>query len=173
MRAVYGLLLVMLGFTGQIMAAEAVGELEVSGKRLDLGVQAGKKYLTVGVLYGGSPLGIDFEYAFNRAVGGRFGLGLGGVEAGLNFHLTSDLRKDLYFGATAVYLPVFDHLVSPFLFFGMRYFFGESARSGVGFEIGSGYNFVDRSPELFDGEIDLDKNMILPRFSLGAVFKLR
>jgi hypothetical protein len=155
------------------VAREVVGAADVSGKELDLGVQQGKKYLAVGLLYGGSPIGVDFEYAFNRAVGGRVGLGLGGVEAGLNFHLTSDMRKDLFFAATVAYLPALDHLTTPILGFGMRWYWGPNARTGVGVEIGSGYNFVDRSPEFFDGELDVAKHTVLPRIALGVVFKLR
>jgi hypothetical protein len=165
--------LLLIGIMLQLAAAPAAGEIEVSGKRLDLGVERGKKFLTVGLFHGGAPIGVDFEYALSRAVGLQAGIGLTGIDLGMNFHLTSDLRKDIYFSVIGVYVPIIDNLVAPGAAFGLRRYFGEKARAGIGLELGFLLTFKDYSPGILDDVFTFDKNQVIPRIGLGATFKLR
>ncbi|MFW6254470.1 MAG: hypothetical protein ACOC41_06030, partial [Chitinivibrionales bacterium] len=108
----------------------------------------------------------------SRNLGLQFGIGAGGADAALNFHLTSDKDKDLYFSFAAVYLPVVDHLVLPTISFGSRWYFGSKADNGLIFEVGSAYTFREGSREVFGDEITLEKNTVYPRVAIGIVFKL-
>ncbi|MFW6253633.1 MAG: hypothetical protein ACOC41_01770, partial [Chitinivibrionales bacterium] len=47
-----------------VMGDEAVGELQPE-KTLDLGFDKGSRILSAGILFGGSPVGIDFEYGLS------------------------------------------------------------------------------------------------------------
>lgn len=171
MRSLLGVVAVVCMISTGAWASEAVGALEPE-KKLDLGFEQGSRILAAGILFGGSPVGVDFEYGLSSNLGVQFGIGTGGTDLGLNLHLTSDKDKDLYFSFAAAYLPVFDHLVMPVVSFGSRWYFGASANPGFTFELGSAYAFKEGSAEFMDEEYTIDKNQLLPRLALGVVFKL-
>jgi len=155
-----------------VFAQEVSGELETPGTRLDIGFDQDSKILTTGLLYGGSIIGVDFEYGLSRAIGVKFGVGIPGADVGFNVHLASDLRKDLYFSFTGIYEPALENLFMPAAEFGMRWYIGRAARVGIGIEAGTAVSFQEVEKDLFGELITIKKNQAIPIVALGVVFKL-
>jgi hypothetical protein len=153
-------------------ADEVVGEID-SGKRMDAGFDQGSRIIALGALHGGSPLGIDFEYGLSYVTGLQFGVGIGGADAGVNLHLSSNRTKDAYLSARAIYLPAFDHLVMPAACFGFRRFFGFAAGIGLSLELGTAVAFREITKEFYGYSLTIGTNGFVPLAALGAVFKLR
>ncbi|MBD3314215.1 MAG: hypothetical protein GF344_00380 [Chitinivibrionales bacterium] len=155
-----------------ISRGEATGA-QRPGKTLDLGFDQDSKVLSIGFLQGGSPVGVDFEYGLSYAVGVQAGVGLGGADVGLNFHVASDMYKDLFFSLQAVYWPLFDNLIMPSATFSTRWFMGGEKRVGFTLEFGSAVVLREVSAEIDDKTIEIAENQALPRIGLAVAFKLR
>jgi|GEM_PF-5169625 len=153
-------------------SAETVKGEEFPGNRLDVGFDQDSKVLSAGIMHGGGIVGVDFEYGLTYLLGLQAGVGAAGINAGLNFHVASDMKKDLYFSGLAVYLPSFDHLVMPSIAFGMRWYLGPAYRVGLDFALGTMIVLKDADMEVGDRRLLLEKDRILPRLSLGLAFKL-
>jgi hypothetical protein len=102
----------------------------------------------------------------------QLGLGVGGANAALNLHLTSDATKDLYFSGGMIYWPWIHHLFLPQLGFGMRWFPAASHDVGIAFEMGSAFALKSVSREIRDRTIEIEEYQFVPRAALGVVFRL-
>jgi hypothetical protein len=165
-------MVVLAGVVAFGMAHGAVSGVEQTGSTLDVGFDQDSKVLSIGVLQGGSPFGVDFEYGLSYVVGAQAGIGLGGADVGVNFHITSDMYKDLFFSLQAVYWPLFDHLLMPSITFASRWYMGTDKRVGFMLEFGSAVALREVSAELGSRTIRIRENQVLPRIGLAATFKL-
>jgi hypothetical protein len=159
-------------WAGMTYAETAVGEEPVA-KRLDVGFDQGARVLSAGTMDGGSPIGIDFEYGLSYLLGLQAGIGLGGIDAGADLHVTSDMNKDIYFSVIAICLPTFEGIVMPSLSFGARFYLSADKRTGISAELGSAYSLRDASMDLMGKTYTIQKGQAIPKISLAAVFKVK
>ncbi|MBD3391709.1 MAG: hypothetical protein GF418_06585 [Chitinivibrionales bacterium] len=120
----------------------------------------------------GSLIGLDFEYGLSYLLGMQIGLGASGINAGANFHVASDMKKDMFFSALAIYLPGFEHLVMPSLSFATRWYFGSEYRVGLSAGVGIAMALKNAENEVLDRTYTLDEGTVLPRVAIGVAFKL-
>jgi hypothetical protein len=136
------------------------------------GFKEGSVYMNVGVMYASALIGAEFEFGLSRALGFEVGLGLVGANAGLNFHVLSKEKVDLYLSAAADYMPGLGAICPDFAF-NVRGFFGQAARAGLCAKLGIAICTVNKSLTLGSTTLNYKKGMPMLTYSIGVPIKLK
>jgi hypothetical protein len=120
---------------------------------------------TVGLLTGGSLIGLDIEFLTTEKIGIQIGGGLLGIAGALNYHFKPG-RYGGYVSATVKGVGL-SYLVTAGAEYGYRFKLGESI--GLGFAIGVGA-IVNKSARAVADQPDLKDLPAILTYSVGLVF---
>jgi hypothetical protein len=99
------------------------------------GVKKGSILITPGILYASSLVGGEVEFGLAKFISLMFGAGFIGADGGVVFHVLNKNHINLTINCLGDFMPALQSVL-PEVSFGVRGFFGRSARVGVGGRIG-------------------------------------
>jgi hypothetical protein len=117
------------------------GDGETVNRSTGVSFQKGSHRLNPGIFYGGSWVGIEYEYGVLNFLGIELGGGYPGMNFGPNIHFYRSHHTDLYVAPNYYVSFRLKNYYAPFINFGSRFYFGESAKIGISAFAGIGYKF--------------------------------
>jgi hypothetical protein len=136
--------LILLLSLASILSAEPENDegndatADITDSRGKLSFHKGSQILNPGIAYGGSYLGVEYEYGLLNYLGIEMGAGYPGINVGFHIHCRRSKHVNLYFAPNLLVMPL-DDSYGPFINLGSRFYFGTSARVGISFMILFGY----------------------------------